>query len=478
MTQAPATVQRRIAVVIAGCLLFVGLAALFFLLRREPLPILQHVQRGGILVVATRQSPTAYYQGADGPDGFEYALIREFAEHLGVEVRPIFPRTIEALLHATEHGAVHMAAAGLAITPARERRVRFSIPYEFVTEQVIYRRGSARPRSLDDIAAGDLHVVAGSSHDEHLAELRAAQQPTLTWQTHDDISTERLLSEVDLGNFRLTLADSHTAALSRRVFQHTAVAFDLTESQPLGWAFSRNGDDSLLDAANAFLQLIHQDGRLERLRARYFGHSDRLNFVDTREFWRHVRDRLPEFRAHFEQASQLTGIDWRLLAAIGYQESHWRAEAVSPTGVRGIMMLTQSTAQQMGISDRNDPQQSIDGGARYLRVVEKKIPERIQEPNRLWLTLAGYNVGFGHLEDARILTERDGASPDLWFEVKQRLPLLADKAHYQTVKYGFARGQEAVDYVDKIRNYYDLLVWFTTTNDRKTLQHLLTADAG
>ena len=470
--------QRRIAVVVAGCLLFVGLAALFFLLRREPLPILQHVQRGGILVVATRQSPTAYYQGADGPDGFEYALIREFAEHLGVEVRPIFPRTIEALLHATEHGAVHMAAAGLAITPARERRVRFSIPYEFVTEQVIYRRGSARPRSLDDIAAGDLHVVAGSSHDEHLAELRAAQQPTLTWQTHDDISTERLLSEVDLGNFRLTLADSHTAALSRRVFQHTAVAFDLTESQPLGWAFSRNGDDSLLDAANAFLQLIHQDGRLERLRARYFGHSDRLNFVDTREFWRHVRDRLPEFRAHFEQASQLTGIDWRLLAAIGYQESHWRAEAVSPTGVRGIMMLTQSTAQQMGISDRNDPQQSIDGGARYLRVVEKKIPERIQEPNRLWLTLAGYNVGFGHLEDARILTERDGASPDLWFEVKQRLPLLADKAHYQTVKYGFARGQEAVDYVDKIRNYYDLLVWFTTTNDRKTLQHLLTADAG
>ena len=469
--------QRRIAVVIAGCLLFVGLAALFFLLRREPLPILQHVQRGGILVVATRQSPTAYYQGADGPDGFEYALIREFAEHLGVEVRPIFPRTIEALLHATEQGAVHMAAAGLAITPARERRVRFSIPYEFVTEQVIYRRGSARPRSLDDIAAGDLHVVAGSSHDEHLAELRAAQQPTLTWQTHDDISTERLLSEVDLGNFRLTLADSHTAALSRRVFQHTAVAFDLTESQPLGWAFSRNGDDSLLDAANAFLQLIHQDGRLERLRARYFGHSDRLNFVDTREFWRHVRDRLPEFRAHFEQASQLTGIDWRLLAAIGYQESHWRAEAVSPTGVRGIMMLTQSTAQQMGISDRNDPQQSIDGGARYLRVVEKKIPERIQEPNRLWLTLAGYNVGFGHLEDARILTERDGASPDLWFEVKQRLPLLADKAHYQTVKYGFARGQEAVDYVDKIRNYYDLLVWFTTTNDRKTLQRLLTADA-
>ena len=475
--QASASTQRRVAVVVAGCLLFTGLAGVFFLLRHEPLSVLQHVQKNGVLVVATRQSPAAYYQGADGPDGFEYALVREFARHLGVEVRPLFPRTVEALLQATERGVVHMAAAGLAITPARELRVRFSTPYEFVTEQVIYRRGSARPRSFDDIAAGDLHVVAGSSHDEHLAELRAMQRPGLTWQTHDDISTERLLSEVDLGNFRLTLADSHTATLSRRVFQHTAVAFDLTESQPLGWAFSRNGDDSLLDAANAFLDLVHQDGRLERLRARYFGHSDRLNFVDTREFWRHVRDRLPQFRAYFEQAAQQTGIDWRLLAAIGYQESHWRADAVSPTGVRGVMMLTQSTAQQMGITDRSDPQQSITGGARYLRVVEKKIPERIQEPNRLWLTLAGYNIGFGHLEDARILTERDGASPDLWFEVKQRLPLLADKAYYKTLKHGFARGQEPVDYVDRIRNYYDLLVWFTTTNDRKTLQRLMTADA-
>ena len=141
-------------------------------------------------------------------------------------------------------------------------------------------------------------------------------------------------------------------------------------------------------------------------------------------------------------------------------------------------MLTEATATQMKVGDRDDAEQSIVGGARYLRVIEKKIPRRIREPNRMWLTLAGYNVGFGHLEDARILTERDGANPDLWMEVKQRLPLLADKAHYSTVKRGFARGQEPVDYVDNIRNYYDLLVWYTTTTDANMRHRLLAEEPG
>ena len=186
-----------------------------------------------------------------------------------------------------------------------------------------------------------------------------------------------------------------------------------------------------------------------------------------------MRDRLPKLRPYFEEAEALTGIDWRLLAAVGYQESHWQENAVSPTGVRGIMMLTQDTARHVGIKNRLDPRLSIIGGARYLRIVEKKIPDRIDDINRLWLTLAGYNIGFGHLEDARILTQRQGANPDLWLDVKERLPLLRKKAYYSTVKHGFARGNEPVTYVENIRNYYDLLLWFTTTDDLATRERLI-----
>ncbi len=465
--------RQVLAATLAACLMLGGAVALLRLPDQTPTPLLQRIKEQGRLVVATRRGPSTYFQGADGPDGFEYVLAQRLAEHLGVRLELRLPDSLDELLEATARGEVHMAAAGLTITPQRARLVRFSTPYASVTEQLIYRRGTRRPRSLTEVSDGDLHVVAGSSHEETLARLRTEEFPDLSWQRHADAGTGRLLAAVDEGSLRLTVADSLSAALNRRVYRHVAVALELGEAQPIAWAFPAVGDDSLLEAANAFLERLQQDGRLERLRARFFGHADRLNFVDTREFWRHVRDRLPRYRRHFEKAEEITGIDWRLLAAIGYQESHWRHDAVSPTGVRGVMMMTLATAKQMGVADRNDPEQSIVGGARYLRVIEEKIPERIREPNRLWLTLAGYNVGFGHLEDARILTERDGASPDLWLEVKQRLPLLAKKEYYETVRHGFARGQEPVDYVDNIRNYYDMLVWYTTTADRLTVARLM-----
>jgi len=465
-----------LAASIAAVLLLTGALGLIIFLRQDAPAVVEPIRQGGTLVVATRRAPSTYHEGAKGPDGFEYALVQAFARHLKVKVRWVFPRTLEDLLNATIRGSVHLAAAGLTITPSRESHLTFSLPYRYVTEQVIYRHGSRRPRSLSEIGPDDLHVVADSSHDETLRRLQATQFPSLTWQRHPGVSTDRLLSALQQKNLRLTVADSDDLALNRRVYTHAATAFELGEPQPIAWAFRKTGDDNLSDAANNFFKLIEKDGRLQRLRARYFGHTGRLNFVDTRDFWRHVRDRLPGLQAYFENAAEKTGIDWRLLAAIGYQESHWRADAVSPTGVRGIMMLTQATARQMDIKDRNDPEQSIIGGAKYLRVVEKKIPERIQEPNRLWLALAGYNIGFGHLEDARILTQRDGANPDLWLEVKQRLPLLAQKKYYKTVRHGAARGREPVNYVDNIRNYYDLLVWYTTTSDRSTRDRLLSGE--
>jgi len=473
----PTNSQTQISVALTVALLLAAFIVVAVFLQHTATPLLEKVKQRGELVVATRRSPAAVFEGANGPDGFEYALTHLFADAIGVELRLVFPKTVEQLFGDIDRRRVDMVSAGLTITPQRRKRLAFSTPYLTVSEQVVYRAGRLRPRSLSDIAAGDLHVVASSSHEETLRRLRDGDHPHLTWRRHRSDSTSQLLSQVDRGEIRLTVADSNAVAMKRRFYRHIATAFDISESQPIAWAFRKSDDHSLRDAANRFLESIQQDGTLQRLRARFFGHTGRLNFVDTREFWRNVRDRLPALRPYFEQAAAATGYDWRLLAAIGYQESHWRRDAVSPTGVRGIMMLTRATAKRVGVNNRSDPEQSILGGAEYLKIVERKIPRRIQGPNRLWLTLAGYNVGFGHLEDARILTERDGANADLWLEVKQRLPLLAKKPYYQTVKRGFARGQEPVDYVDNIRNYYDMLIWFTTTRDRAAVQRLLADDA-
>jgi membrane-bound lytic murein transglycosylase F len=431
----------------------------------EQKSLLSRIQGQGELLVATRNSPTSYYEGPDGPAGLEYDLVKRFAKSIGVEPRFLFPHPFDDVLTAVRDGRVHMAAAGLTVTEARSQSLRFSEPYQEITPELVYRRGNVRPKSPADLS-GRLEVLAGTSHEERLAHLKAGPFPELQWRASRDYETEELLYLVEEQAIDYTVADSNELALNRRYYPHIQAAFSLSEPESLAWAFAKSDDTSLVDAANKFIARIRADGTLDKLMQRHYGRVGRLNFVDRRTFWRHVDQRLSQYRAEFEAAAAEYGLDWRLLAAVGYQESHWNPKARSPTGVRGIMMLTLPTARRVGVDNRLDPVQSIRGGARYLAMLEEAIPERIAEPDRTWLALAGYNVGFGHLEDARILTERQGGDPDKWADVKQRLPLLSRKQFYSQLKHGYARGREPVIYVDNIRSYYDLLVWFSTHERR------------
>jgi membrane-bound lytic murein transglycosylase F len=360
------------------------------------------------------------------------------------------------MLQRVQDGDVDFAAAGITVTEERARSVRFGPAYDQITQQVVYRMGSKRPRSIQDLVGKSLEVVAKSSHAEELRR-RKRELPELSWVARDNLSTEELLYLVQESVIDCTVADSVEVAINRRYYPRLAVAFDLTEPQSLAWAFPKSEDSSLYETAVQFFDEIKKNGKLAQLVERHFGHVRRLSFVDFRTFRQHVAERLPNLQAFFEEAEEDLGLDWKLLAAVGYQESHWDPKAVSPTGVKGIMMLTQSTSKQMGVKDRADPGESILGGARYLVRVRKKVPSRIREPDRTWLALAAYNIGYGHLEDARVLTQRQGADPDKWAEVKQRLPLLSKEQWSSTVKHGYARGREAVTYVDNIRNYYDML---------------------
>ena len=200
---------------------------------------------------------------------------------------------------------------------------------------------------------------------------------------------------------------------------------------------------------------------------RHYSHVEKFNYSDIRTFTRRVETHLPKYEKLFKEAAIRVGFDWRLLASIGYQESLWNPRAKSPTGVRGLMMLTRATARQMKVKNRLDPAQSIRGGAEYIARVHKKVPQRIPEPDRTWLALAAYNVGFGHVEDARIITQRHGGNPDRWIDVKESLPLLARKKWFEQTKYGYARGWEPVKYVENIRQYFAYLTDFETRHARE-----------
>lgn len=419
--------------------------------------IVETIRQDGQLIVLTRNSPSTFYEDTDGPAGLEFELVSMFAKELGVELTLVLPSSLNDLLEEIEQGRAHIAAAGLTRTQEREQVMRFGPAYQEITEQLIYKIGNKRPRNLNQLD-GSLEVVADSSHAERLKYLKEVV-PELEWKASDEFESEELLQMVSEGIIEYTIADSNTFALNQQYHINLRAAFDISEPQPLAWAMPLSDDNSLYLEVHKFFNKIRENGELNRLIERAYGHADDFDYVDNKIFMRHIETRLPEFREIFERAGEEYGVDWRLLAAMGYQESHWDPDAVSPTGVRGIMMLTRKTASDLGIKDRLDPENSIMGGARYFRQTLDRMPESITEPDRTWMAMAAYNVGFYHLEDARIIAQKQEKNPNLWLDVKESLPLLAQRKWYKNTKYGYARGWEPVRYVENIRKYYKILKW-------------------
>lgn len=441
-------------IVIGAALLCLGLAGC-----SEPRTLLEKVQREGELRVLTRNAATTYYEGPLGPTGPEYELARRFADRLGVQLKMAPVGTIGQVLTGLRQGEAHLAAAGLTVTREREQRVRFTPPYQHVVPQVVYRSGqSPVPRSPAELVGAYLEVVARSSHAERLQELKR-EHAGLKWSENDQRSSEELLTLVAEQVIDFTVVDSNEFALNRRFYPELKIAFDLGEPQPLAWAFAQGSDSSLYDAATEFLQEMQESGELASLLDRHYSHIEDYDYAGSRLYLRHVRNRLPTYRDHFERAARDNRLDWHLLAAMAYQESHWNPDAVSPTGVRGIMMLTMATARYLGIDKRTDPVQSITGGARYLRWLMDNVPAEIPEPDRTWVAVAAYNVGLGHVQDARDIARRLGKDPNKWGDIKDTLPLLRQRKWYEQTRHGYARGNEPVRYVENIRSYYDILRW-------------------
>ena len=334
-----------------------------------------------------------------------------------------------------------------------------------VEQQVIYRRDNPRPETLQDLIGKNIVVVKNSVHAELLKKMQQ-DIPELQWRELDDVEQLDLLEMVHSGKADITLVNSTAYTVNRNIYPKARFAFNLTNTEKLAWAFPKGGDSSLYKAANVFLSEYKADGKLDKLIDKYFA-NDYLDEGSALTFSQHLETRLPQWETYFRETADEFKLDWLFLAAMSYQESHWNHKARSYTGVRGLMMLTRDTAKTLGINDRTDPQQSIYGGAQYFSQLLERLPERIKNPDRLWMALAAYNVGLGHLEDARILTEQQSGNPDKWDDVKERLPLLTKKKYYQQTKHGYARGWEPVRYVENIQNYHNILVWHNESEQRR-----------
>ena len=418
----------------------------------------------GKLVVLIRQSPTTYFLDADGnPAGFEYDLVAEFARRNDLTLEVVLAEDVDDLVSGVARNRAHLSAGWLTVTPERAGRLRFGPVYAEERELVVCGPRVDRPAGLAGLAKVRLEVVKGSSHVERLREVRQVH-PGLRWVEMES-STEDLLERVATGLADCTVSDGSTFNLVWNYWPKLEVAFALTERRDIAWALPIDAELQLRQAMADFFRTIRADGFLERLKERYFGHLRRLEEADVQGILTRRTRQLPALKPFFIAAQEETGQDWRLLAALAYQESQWNRLATSPTGVRGIMMLTSETADRLGVNDRLDARESILGGARYLAMLRDQLPARIPEPDRTWMAMAAYNLGMGHFEDARRLTQKLNKNPDAWHDVKEVLPLLAKSAYAGSLRLGFARGGEARILTENVRIYYDILKRFESANE-------------
>lgn len=427
---------------------------------------LESVLDKGVLRVISMIGPTIYFHDTRGDNGFEYLLAKQFARQLNVQLDLTVMDDLAAILNAAGGPKGHFATASLTATKERQQFLRFTKPYTTVRETLIYRLGQRRPKSLGDVIGGRLIVLPDSSHVERLEALQRSEFPDLQWEAIAASDMLELMQMIHDGEADYAVVDSSAFAVNRGLYPRARRAFDLSQDQPIAWAFPAHGDDSLLKAANRFLISYEASGDLQRLQDRFFGHTDNFSVGGSQLFRHRIQSRLSNYEALFKTIAEKNQVDWLLLAAIAYQESHWNPRAKSPTGVRGLMMLTRTTAKEVGVSNRLDAEQSLRGGTEYLLQMKKRIPKDIVEPDRTWLALAAYNIGYGHLEDARVLTERHGDNPDRWQDIRKYLPLLQQKKYYSTLRHGFARGRESVQYVRNIRHFHSILRWHHIEKER------------
>ena len=411
------------------------------------------------LTVVLLNSPSTYYIGADGARGFEYDLLVDYANHLGVKLQIITAHTIKEALSYVDKKGIDIISASLTKTPKRVKKYYFGPSYFEVQEQVICQRsmlGTSRfPRDVEDLEGLRIMVGEGTSYLEKLEALQL-DGFDINVTTTSEYTTEELLEKVAHHEIDCTVADSNVYSINLKYFPEIAMAFAISGREQLAWVLP-HGAQKLKADMYSWLNDFVQSGKMTQLKDHYYSYVLFFDYYNTKMFYRRLKTRLPKYEKFFKSAAKRFLIPWTLLAAVSYQESHWNPRAKSFTGVRGMMMLTRRTAKLLGVKNRLDPKQSILGGAKHLKQMIQNVPKEVQGENRLKYALAAYNVGGGHIQDAMALAKRLGLNPNIWSDLKIVLPLLAQKRYYKTLRYGYARGSEPVRYVEAIYNFKSIL---------------------
>jgi len=415
---------------------------------------LEKITKTGVLRLITNNSINTYYYYNGEPTGFEYDLAKEFAAFLNVELDVVTPGW-NNMFGYLEQGKGDFIASGLAITKKRLEQVNFSIPYMTIQQHIVHHKLVFGPKNIEDLTFRTIDIRRGTSYHSRLEEIKGSGID-FNYILHDNIPTEDLIRMVHNRKIKFTVADDNVAYLNQRYYPDIQIGIPIQKKESLAWAVNKN-DSQLLEQINKFFLYANETGILQQILAKYYANIEETDPFDLKRFHQRIKTRLPKYKKTIVEESIKHDFDWKLIAAVVYQESHFSPTAKSFTNVQGLMQVTTVTAEEMGIKNRLNPSQSIKAGIKYLDKMVKKFDYMEDDYEKILFALASYNIGYGHVMDAMRIAKKKGLNETSWQDLKTVLPLLSNPKVYKKTRHGYARGWEAVQYVERILTYFDIL---------------------
>ncbi len=417
---------------------------------------LKQIKSNGILRIALVADPPHYFPNKVKERGYDFELVSHYATSIDVELEIIKTNTSNEIIFLLNQGKVDIGILGSS-PEFDQKNIKNVVAYNNSKWYVIGSRANRQlPKSIDSIEPNTM-IVADESNASFILHSIKEDYPSLLWDELKNTNVRGILEKINENHSKISIISEDIYAYYQYLFPETKKIFVLPIKYPSRWLVKNNNNLSFLYSINSFFNKYKQNGKLEKIGKTYYEHLNAFDYIDIRYYLKRINKKLPKYKKYFIEAAKNSALDARIIAAVSYQESHWNRKARSPTGVRGMMMLTLDTAKRVGVKNRLNAEQSILGGAKYLKILYESLSDTIKEPDRLWFTLAAYNIGLGHVEDARTITKSQGDNPNSWIDVEKHIPKLSQKKWYKKTKYGFARGHEPIEFVKRVRRYYDIL---------------------
>tara|TARA_B100000745_G_scaffold65040_2_gene38354 strand:+ start:1387 stop:2766 length:1380 start_codon:yes stop_codon:yes gene_type:complete len=417
---------------------------------------LKQIKSNGILRIALVADPPHYFPSKVKERGYDFELVSHYATSIDVELEIIKTNTSDEIIFLLNQGKVDIGILGSS-PEFDQKNIKNVVTYNNSKWYVIGNRANRQlPKSIDSIEPNTM-IVANGSNASFILHSIEEDYSSLLWDELKNTNVRSILERINENHSKISIISEDIYVYYQYLFPETKKIFVLPIKYPSRWLVKNNNNLSFLYSINSFFNKYKQNGKLEKIGKTYYEHLNAFDYVDIRYYLKRIDKKLPKYKKYFVEAAKNSALDARIIAAVSYQESHWNRKARSPTGVRGMMMLTLDTAKRVGVKNRLNAKQSIFGGAKYLKILYESLSNTIKEPDRLWFTLAAYNIGLGHVEDARTITKSQGDNPNSWIDVEKHIPKLSQKKWYKKTKYGFARGHESIEFVKRVRRYYDIL---------------------